>query len=66
MCQWIVDHWVPMKFTPNMITLVGLQFVLIPHLLIIFTSMRDSDLPHWSLYFANAIGTLTYSVQATN
>ena len=63
MCQWIVENWVPTRFTPNMITLVGLQFVLIPHLLIISTAWYDTELPHWSLYFINAIGTLVYSVR---
>ncbi len=62
MCQWIVENWLPMKFTPNMITLVGLQFVVIPHLLIVFGAWKDSDLPHWSFYFMNGIGTLLYSV----
>lgn len=66
MCQWIVENWVPTKFTPNLITLVGLQFVLIPHLLIIFTAWNDSDLPHWSLYLLNGIGTLLYSVRNIN
>lgn len=66
MCQWIVENWLPTKFTPNMITLVGLQFVLIPHLLIIFTAYHDNELPHWSLYFMNGIGTLLYSVEQVN
>lgn len=62
MCQWIVEHWLPTRFTPNLITLVGLQFVVIPHLLIIFTAWNDEDLPHWSLYLLNGIGTMLYSV----
>lgn len=61
-CQWIVEHWLPERFTPNQITLVGLLFVIVPHALIIFTAWDDKDLPHWAFYLMNGVGTLLYSI----
>ena len=63
--QYLVDNYIPERFTPNSITLVGLSFVLIPHLLIILTAMDDDQVPATYCYYANAIGTFCYLVSFT-
>ena len=63
-CQYLVDHWVPEKVAPNLITLVGLQFVLVPHLLIVCSAPNDEDVPLRVLYLLNALGTFWYCVGA--
>ena len=60
--QYLVDNFMPERFTPNSVTLVGLSFVLIPHLLIILTAMDDTEVPASYCYYANAFGTFLYLV----
>lgn len=61
-CQWLVDEVFPPRLAPNMITLIGLQFVLVPHVLILLSAPNDSDIPWRFLYFLNGFGTILYSV----
>jgi len=60
-CQWVVDNLLPAKLAPNMITLIGLSFVLIPHWLVFYHFGERSTLPRW-VYIVAALGTLLYSV----
>ncbi len=61
-CQFLVENYVPERVAPNLITLVGLQFVLVPHALIILSAPGDEDVPLRVLYLLNAVGTFWYSV----
>lgn len=65
-CQYLVDKYVPERVAPNLITLVGLQFVLLPHLLIIWSAPADGDVPLRVFYLLNAVGTFWYSVHVSH
>jgi len=61
-CQWVVDNILPEKLAPNMITLIGLSFIAIPHVLIMTFYPDEKSIPHRLFYLMSALGTLLYSI----
>ena len=39
--QFLVDNFFPLWLAPNLITLIGFQFILIPHLILYYYSPED-------------------------
>jgi ethanolaminephosphotransferase len=73
LAQWIVDNKVPPTLAPNVITLIGLACVLIPHWLIEWTTSGEAGTkdengefsidpaPNRFLIFLFAIGLFAYN-----
>ena len=61
-CQYLVENVVPETIAPNMITFIGFQFILIPHIFIIFLYPDNDQVPNRIFYLINAVGTFWYCV----
>lgn len=58
-CQWITDYLVPLWLAPNIITLVGFAFIVIPHIWIV--TRGDSE-PTSAHFYTCGICILLYSL----
>mmetsp|Transcript_17226 Transcript_17226/g.15113 ORF Transcript_17226/g.15113 Transcript_17226/m.15113 type:complete len:233 (-) Transcript_17226:578-1276(-) len=63
LAQHVVDNYFPETLAPNTITLIGFQFMLIPHLIILFMfpAVLGGWIPAW-LLIITAIGHFLYMI----
>jgi ethanolaminephosphotransferase len=63
MAQFLVDHLFPSTLAPNLITLLGFCWTLIPHLLLLyfFPKTLGGDVPSWLCILAG-VGQITYMI----
>ena len=64
LCDYLVANFVPEWMAPNLITLIGFMFVVIPHILIRTIAPHEDDVvPPW-LYVVNGLGLYIYTVSS--